>query len=535
MLQLHRKSLHNKDLDYYLRASYGILEDSLTPRLRSRLQCVRSHSLESSSYLDTYYLLVILLLVLRLRMSQDDKDQDKSTGSSSDELRKILEQRVNKIVNEDAKSKKDSRSSSQNSHTTADDDDRAREQQRRNRDAFSSSDDDDKGTSFGEGFKSFTEKMKQKAQEQAQKAKGGNGGGNGPDFSGVAKRLPLVASLVVLAGIVFTGFYTVNESERGVVTRLGAYSKTTGPGLNWRIPLLDSVTKVNVQQVSEMRLDGTMLTRDENVVISSLNVQYRVADPVAYLFNVDDPVKTLKEATESSLRYVVGHMNMDEILTTGRAVVRDDTRKALEGLLDNYKAGIDIVDVNFQSARPPESVKEAFDDAIKAQEDEQRYIREAEAYQRSKEPIARGEAQQIIAQAEGYARSIVAKAEGDREFFNQLLPKFLAQPQIFKQRYYLQEMAQLYARTPKVILEEGVNLNFLSLDKILGGAGTPATNAPTNLTIPQTHSPLNYTPSQDDAASSSTPATSDSSSSSSGGSSSSAPSRFSGSRVGGSN
>lgn len=465
-------------------------------------------------------------------MSQDDKDQDKSSGSSSDELRKILEQRVNKIVNDD-KSKKESGSSQDTSKASRDDDDdRAREQQRRSRDAFSDSGDDDTGPSFGEGFKSFTEKMKQKAQEQAQKARGSNGGGNGngPDLSSVAKRLPLVASIVVLAGIVFTGFYTVNESERGVVTRLGAYSKTTAPGLNWRIPLIDSVTKVNVQQVSEMRLDGTMLTRDENVVISSLNVQYRIADPVAFLFNVDDPVKTLKEATESSLRYVIGHMNMDEILTTGRAVVRDDTRKALEGLLDNYKAGIDIVDVNFQSARPPESVKEAFDDAIKAQEDEQRYIREAEAYQRSKEPIARGEAQQIIAQAEGYARSIVAKAEGDREFFNQLLPKFLAQPQIFKQRYYLQEMAQLYAKTPKVILEEGVNLNFLSLDKILGGAGTPASNAPTNLTIPQTNSPLNYTPSQDDSASSSAPASSSSSSSSG---SSSSPSRFNGSRVGG--
>lgn len=465
-------------------------------------------------------------------MSQDDKDQDKSSGSSSDELRKILEQRVNKIVNDD-KSKKESGSSQDTSKASRDDDDdRAREQKRRSRDAFSDSGDDDTGPSFGGGFKSFTEKMKQKAQEQAQKARGSNGGGNGngPDLSGVAKRLPLVASIVVLAGIVFTGFYTVNESERGVVTRLGAYSKTTAPGLNWRIPLIDSVTKVNVQQVSEMRLDGTMLTRDENVVISSLNVQYRIADPVAFLFNVDDPVKTLKEATESSLRYVIGHMNMDEILTTGRAVVRDDTRKALEGLLDNYKAGIDIVDVNFQSARPPESVKEAFDDAIKAQEDEQRYIREAEAYQRSKEPIARGEAQQIIAQAEGYARSIVAKAEGDREFFNQLLPKFLAQPQIFKQRYYLQEMAQLYAKTPKVILEEGVNLNFLSLDKILGGAGTPASNAPTNLTIPQTNSPLNYTPSQDDSASSSAPASSSSSSSSG---SSSSPSRFNGSRVGG--
>lgn len=465
-------------------------------------------------------------------MSQDDKDQDKSSGSSSDELRKILEQRVNKIVNDD-KSKKESSSSQDTSKASRDDDDdRAREQQRRSRDAFSDSGDDDTGPSFGEGFKSFTEKMKQKAQEQAQKARGSNGGGNGngPNLSGVAKRLPLVASIVVLAGIVFTGFYTVNESERGVVTRLGAYSKTTAPGLNWRIPLIDSVTKVNVQQVSEMRLDGTMLTRDENVVISSLNVQYRIADPVAFLFNVDDPVKTLKEATESSLRYVIGHMNMDEILTTGRAVVRDDTRKALEGLLDNYKAGIDIVDVNFQSARPPESVKEAFDDAIKAQEDEQRYIREAEAYQRSKEPIARGEAQQIIAQAEGYARSVVAKAEGDREFFNQLLPKFLAQPQIFKQRYYLQEMAQLYAKTPKVILEEGVNLNFLSLDKILGGAGTPASNAPTNLTIPQTNSPLNYTPSQDDSASSSAPASSSSSSSSG---SSSSPSRFNGSRVGG--
>lgn len=299
-----------------------------------------------------------------------------------------------------------------------------------------------------------------------------------------------LAALVAVGLFIASGFYTVNETQKGVVQRLGAYHQTTLPGLNWRVPLLDQVTKVNVQRVNEHKLEGTMLTRDENVVNVSMTIQFRVENPEAFLFNVDDPLLTLKEATESSLRFVVGHMNMDDILTTGRSEVRERTREELEKVLARYNTGIGLVDVNFQSARPPEEVKAAFDDAIKAQEDEQRFIREAEAYQRSKEPIARGQAVQIRTEAEGYAREVVAGAQAYAAQFNNLLPQYLANPAVFKQRYYLDYISNIYSRTPKVILEDGVNLNFLSLDKLL----KPSAGAEQQVQVP-------YLPSsQDDSA-----------------------------------
>lgn len=282
----------------------------------------------------------------------------------------------------------------------------------------------------------------------------------------------LLGGALVLIGLFASGFYTVNESERGVVTRFGAYHSTTLPGLNWKVPLIDSVNRVNVQRVSELKVDGTMLTRDENVVNVTLTVQYRIDDPVKFLYAVDQPITTLDEATESSLRYVVGHMDMDDVITTGRSTVRENTRQMLLQILDNYGVGIGIVDVNFQSARPPEPVKESFDDAIKAQEDEQRFIREAEAYQRSREPIARGQARQIIATAQGYAAKVIAQANAEAANFQNLLPQFLANPQVFKQRYYLDTMASIYQQTPKVIMQSNNNITFLPLDKLFGNVGT---------------------------------------------------------------
>ncbi|RIY36441.1 FtsH protease activity modulator HflK [Psittacicella gerlachiana] len=301
---------------------------------------------------------------------------------------------------------------------------------------------------------------------------------NMPKFSGfnfeLGKHTKTVAAGVVgFLALVFvvSGFYTVNESERGVIKRFGAYNSTSMPGLNWKIPLVDNATLVNVQRVSELRIDGTMLTRDENVVNVTLTVQYRIDDPVKYLFNVDEPITTLEEATEASLRYVVGHMDMDNVITTGRSEVRESTRQMLLKTLEAYNVGIGIVDVNFQSARPPEAVKEAFDDAIKAQEDEQRFIREAEAYQRSREPIARGQAQRIVEQARGYAAQVVAEANANAAEFDNLLPQFLANPQVFKQRYYLETLANLYAQTPKVIMQDTNGITFLPLDKLLERVG----------------------------------------------------------------
>lgn len=278
--------------------------------------------------------------------------------------------------------------------------------------------------------------------------------------------------VIVLVGIyIAKGFYTIKEAERGVLLRFGEVTKIVQPGLNWRFSFIDDVIPVNVERVSELKTGGSMLTQDENMVKVEMTVQYRIKDPAKYLFSVVKADDSLNQATDSALRYVVGHMDMNGILTTGRSVVREDTWKTLEKIIDVYDMGLDIVDVNFQSARPPEEVKDAFDDAIKAQEDEQRYIREAEAYAREREPIARGNAQRIIESANAYQQQVVLDAKGEAERFTYLIPEFRKNPQIMRERLYLQSMEKIMAKTPKIILDgkNSNNLNVLPLDKVLDG------------------------------------------------------------------
>ncbi len=241
---------------------------------------------------------------------------------------------------------------------------------------------------------------------------GGRGNGsnqnNRPPVS-AGKFLPVLLGLgLVVWGA--SGFYTVQEAERGVVTRFGKLHEIVLPGLNWKPTFIDNVTPVNIERVLELRTNGSMLTQDENMVLVEMTVQYRIEDPAKYLFSVTKPDDSLKQATDSALRYVIGHMTMDDILTTGRAIVREKTWNALRDIIKNYDMGLLITDVNFQYARPPEEVKAAFDDAIKAQEDEQRLIREAEAYARGQEPIARGQAQRILEQANAYKEQVVLNA-----------------------------------------------------------------------------------------------------------------------------
>ena len=203
------------------------------------------------------------------------------------------------------------------------------------------------------------------------------------------------------------------------------------------------------------------------MVTVEMTVQYRIQDPARYLFNVVDPQDSLSQATDSALRYVIGHMTMDNILTTGRSVVRERTWKSLNDIIKPYNMGLEVIDVNFQSARPPEEVKDAFDDAIKAQEDEQRLIREAEAYAREREPIARGNAQRIVEQATAYKEQVVLDAQGEAERFAKLLPGFKANPELLKDRLYLESMEKVMTGTPKVLLDNSNNLTVLPLEQLL--------------------------------------------------------------------
>ena len=300
---------------------------------------------------------------------------------------------------------------------------------------------------------------------------GANNTNSSNAFSGgVGKLLPIaIAAGVILWGA--SGFYTVKEAERGVVLRLGHFHSIEQPGLNWKPTFIDRVIPVNVERVLELKTQGAMLTQDENMVKVEMTVQYRIQDPAKYLFSAVNANDSLNQATDSALRYVIGHMTMNDILTTGRSVVRENTWKALNQIIEPYNMGLEVIDVNFQSARPPEEVKDAFDDAIKAQEDEQRYIREAEAYAREKEPIARGNAQRILEEATAYKDRVVLDAKGEVERFQPLLPEFKAAPDVFRERLYIQSMEKVMANTPKVMLDSGSgnNLTVLPLEQLLKG------------------------------------------------------------------
>ena len=308
---------------------------------------------------------------------------------------------------------------------------------------------------------------------------GANNTNSSNAFSGgVGKLLPIaIAAGVILWGA--SGFYTVKEAERGVVLRLGHFHSIEQPGLNWKPTFIDRVIPVNVERVLELKTQGAMLTQDENMVKVEMTVQYRIQDPAKYLFSAVNANDSLNQATDSALRYVIGHMTMNDILTTGRSVVRENTWKALNQIIEPYNMGLEVIDVNFQSARPPEEVKDAFDDAIKAQEDEQRYIREAEAYAREKEPIARGNAQRILEEATAYKDRVVLDAKGEVERFQPLLPEFKAAPEVFRERLYIQSMEKVMANTPKVMLDSGSgnNLTVLPLEQLLKGK---VSNVPSN-------------------------------------------------------
>ncbi|MFK5237897.1 FtsH protease activity modulator HflK [Glaesserella parasuis] len=305
---------------------------------------------------------------------------------------------------------------------------------------------------------------------------GGRGNGsnqnNRPPVS-AGKFLPVLLGLgLVVWGA--SGFYTVQEAERGVVTRFGKLHEIVLPGLNWKPTFIDNVTPVNIERVLELRTNGSMLTQDENMVLVEMTVQYRIEDPAKYLFSVTKPDDSLKQATDSALRYVIGHMTMDDILTTGRAIVREKTWNALRDIIKNYDMGLLITDVNFQYARPPEEVKAAFDDAIKAQEDEQRLIREAEAYARGQEPIARGQAQRILEQANAYKEQVVLNAQGEVQRFIQLLPEYKAAPEVTRDRLYIQTMEKVMKNTPKLMVDSsnGNNLTVLPIDRLMAKSTT---------------------------------------------------------------
>jgi len=321
---------------------------------------------------------------------------------------------------------------------------------------------------------------------------GSSGGGkSGKSFSSVGISIALVVAILVY---VFSGFYTIKEAEQGIVLRFGQYTGNVDPGLRWKWTFIDRVIPVDVQTTRNLPASGFMLTQDENVVRVEMQIQYRVVDARNYVFSVTNADDSLSQSLDSALRYVVGHSKMDDVLTSGREAVRQNVWKELDKIIEPYNLGLIVVDVNFKDARPPEEVKDAFDDAIAAQEDEIRYLREAEAYARGIEPRARGRVKRMEQEALAYKEQTVLDAEGEVARFNKLLPEYQAAPEVTRQRLYLATMEKVYANTSKVMVdvEGGNNMMYLPLDKIMQQQSTPQR---TVISQPSLSKPVVSTPS----------------------------------------
>ena len=290
-----------------------------------------------------------------------------------------------------------------------------------------------------------------------------------------------IFSLIAVLWAAF-GFYTVKEAERGIVLRFGKFERIAEPGLRWRMLLVERVVPVDIETVRSLSASGFMLTEDENVVSVEFEVQYRVTDPNRYRFSVTNADHSLQQALDSALRYVVGHSKMDQVLTTGREEVRSRTWDELNKIIEPYNLGLVVTDVNFKDSRPPAEVKDAFDDAISAQEDEERFIREAEAYAREIEPRARGRVTRMTQEAEAYRERVILESQGEVARFEKLLPEYLAAKQVTRQRLYIETMEEVLSNTSKVLVDvKGSNqMMYLPLEQLIKQAKQGQSTLPKN-------------------------------------------------------
>lgn len=303
-------------------------------------------------------------------------------------------------------------------------------------------------------------------------------------------------AIAVIAFVIWglSGIYIVEPDERAVVTRFGQYKSVEMPGPHWAPRFIDKREIVNVEQVSSYSYATQMLTRDENIVAIEVDAQYRVADAPASLFNVVDPHDSLEHALQSALRQVIGGTSLDDALTTGRQKVRDEVMTILTNIMDTYQTGIVIADVNLQAVRPPQEVQGAFDDVIKAREDQERLRNEAETYANGIVPIAEGHASRIVEAAGAYRDQIVLKARGEIEIYERLLPVYKKSPEVTRERLYLETLEQVLANNKTVLVdvEGGNNLMYLPLDKLMA-AGAPPSTPSTSAQSPMPR-PLNQSP-----------------------------------------
>jgi len=298
---------------------------------------------------------------------------------------------------------------------------------------------------------------------------GGSGGGSG------AGAVVLIAVLV--AAWLLTGFYRVDEAERGVVQRFGAFTETTLPGLRWHLPYpFETVDLVNTTAIANYAYRTEMLTADEQYVFIDMVVQYRRSDPVKYSFEVVDPEMTLQDVTESALREVVGTTTLEQLVTARRDEIASRTQEVLQATIDNYGegTGITVTSISLETVNYPQAVQAAVDDAQKARNDSERFILEADEYANDIIPKARGDAARVLEDAQAYRDRKIADAEGEAARFESLLAEYEKAPRVTRDRLYIEAVEEVYGRSAKVLMDsEGSgNLLYLPLDQIMKRSGT---------------------------------------------------------------
>tara|TARA_B100001939_G_scaffold75372_1_gene63429 strand:+ start:2722 stop:3729 length:1008 start_codon:yes stop_codon:yes gene_type:complete len=316
--------------------------------------------------------------------------------------------------------------------------------------------------------------------------KRGSNGGTDPvtidqDSKDSFKKLFVV--LPVLLGIfaIYSSFYTIDPGEIGVIQRFGKLSSYSEPGLHLKIPVVDKLTVVDVEKVRRIEIgfrsdrsrisivqESLMITKDENIVDAQAIIQWKIKDPGNYLFKVWNVESTIKSTAEVALRSSMGVTNIDDALTTGRDLIQSNTRAFLQKLLDSYSSGVAITDVKLQIVDPPEEVKDAFNEVVRAKEDKEKLINNAKGYFEDVIPKARGEAEKMIRQSEAYREQRISKAEGDVARFNQIYSEYRKDKETTKTRIYLEKMESILQRPKKVIGTDSASgsLNLLPLNEV---------------------------------------------------------------------
>lgn len=320
------------------------------------------------------------------------------------------------------------------------------------------------------------------------KGTGGNGSGGGEGGGGPRRyggSIGLLIGLLLLLWI-GSGFYIVNEGQRGIVLRFGKYVESTQAGLRWHLPYpIEIVEAVNVSQVrtveigyrnnvrSKVLKESLMLTDDENIIDIQFAVQYILKNPEEFLFTNREPENAVLQAAETAIREIIGKSKMDFVLYEGREQVAAKATELMQEILDRYKIGIAISKVTMQNAQPPEQVQAAFDDAVKAGQDRERQKNEGQAYANDVIPKAKGNAARLLEESEGYKQRVIASSEGEASRFKQVLVEYSKAPAVTRDRLYIDMMQQVLSSTSKIMVDQkgGGNLLYLPLDKLIQASG----------------------------------------------------------------